>query len=256
MSLSLDEVGVRFGARTAVEPCSVELAPGTLLALVGPNGAGKTSLLKAIAGLVPSSGTISWSGDSLAALDARARARLLAYLPQSPQAHWPLSVRDLVALGRLPHRSYGRRAGPADRAAIDEAMRQTQIQALAERRVHELSGGELARVQLARALAVGAALLLVDEPVTSLDPYPQLQIMGVLASAAERGALVVAVLHDLTLAARFATRMVVMHSGTIVEDGPPERVLRDETVRRYYRVEPYLAVVERVPLVVPWRMLD
>jgi iron complex transport system ATP-binding protein len=255
MTLAFDALAVRFGARTAVAPCSAELEPGCLVALAGPNGAGKSSLLRAIAGLVPTSGTIAWAGQSLAALPGRARARLVAYLPQAPQAHWPVSVRDLVALGRLPHQAYGRAPDAGDRSAVHEAMRQTQVEALAERRVDELSGGERARVQLARALAVEAEVLLVDEPVTSLDPYHQLQIMSVLAAAAARGALVVTVLHDLTLAARFAGRVILMHEGSIVADGAPRQVLREETIRRYYRVAPYLAEVERTPLVVPWSRL-
>lgn len=256
MTLAFEELAVHFGARAAVAPCSIALEPGCLVALAGPNGAGKSSLLKAIAGLVPASGAIAWSGQPLAALPGRERARLVAYLPQAPQAHWPVRVRDLVALGRLPHRPYGRAPNGEDQSAVREAMRQTQIEALAERRVDELSGGERARVQLARALAVGAEVLLVDEPVTSLDPYHQLQIMSVLAAAAGHGALVVTVLHDLTLAARFAARVILMHEGSIVADGAPREVLREETVRRYYRVAPYLAEVERTPLVVPWQRLD
>jgi iron complex transport system ATP-binding protein len=167
-----------------------------------------------------------------------------------------MQARALVALGRLPHRTFGAALRPEDRAAIEAAMRQTGVTALAERAVDELSGGELARVQLARALAVQAPILLVDEPVAALDPYHQLEIMRLLTEYVARDALVVSVLHDLTLAARFAHRVIVMHEGEIVADGAPEQVLSAETLRRYYRVEPFLSQVAGQPLVVPWRTLQ
>ena len=255
MSLRCDALSVRYRDRVAVRPSSLTLARGSLVALVGPNGAGKSSLLKAIAGLVPCTGVVERDGRALDS-SPRERARTIAYLPQSPAAHWPLKVRDLVALGRLPHRAFGAAPSPEDDAAIEGVMRQTDVTPLAERAVDELSGGERARVQLARALAVQAPILLVDEPVAALDPYHQLEIMRVLTDYAARGALVIAVLHDLTLAARFAHRVVVMHDGEVVADGQPEQVLSADTLRRYYRVEPFLSHVEGQPLVVPWRTLQ
>jgi iron complex transport system ATP-binding protein len=255
MSLRCDALSVRYRDRVAVRPSSIALAGGSVVALVGPNGAGKSSLLKAIAGLVPCTGTVR-VGEQALGSSARARARTIAYLPQSPAAHWPMNVGDLVALGRLPHRAFGAAPRPEDTAAIRSAMRQTGVTALAERAVDELSGGELSRVQLARALAVQAPVLLVDEPVAALDPYHQLEIMHVLTDYAARDALVLTVLHDLTLAARFAHRIIVMHEGEVVADGRPEQVLSADTLRRYYRVEPYLSEVAGQPLVVPWRTLQ
>jgi iron complex transport system ATP-binding protein len=255
MSLQCDALTVRYRDRVAVRPSSIVLARGAVVALVGPNGAGKSSLLKAIAGLVPCTGTVR-SGEQALGSNPRARARTIAYLPQSPAAHWPIKVRDLVALGRLPHRAFGAARSPEDRDAIETAMHETGVTALAERAVDELSGGERSRVQLARALAVRAPILLVDEPVAALDPYHQLEIMRVLTDYANRDALVVAVLHDLTLAARFAHRVIVMHEGGIVADGRPAQVLSADTLRRYYRVEPFLSHVEGQPLVLPWRTLQ
>jgi iron complex transport system ATP-binding protein len=255
MSLHCDALAVSYRDRVAVRPSSFALARGTLVALVGPNGAGKSSVLKAIAGVVPCTGTIR-SGEQTLNSSPRARARTIAYLPQSPAAHWPVKARDLVALGRLPHRAFGAALRSEDRAAIEAAMTQTGVTALAERAVDELSGGELARVQLARALAVQAPILLVDEPVAALDPYHQLEIMHLLADYAARDALVVTVLHDLTLAARFAHRIIVMNEGEVVADGRPEQVLSADTLRRYYRVEPFLSRVAGQPLVVPWRTLQ
>jgi iron complex transport system ATP-binding protein len=255
MSLYCDALAVSYRDRVAVRPRSFALARGTVVALVGPNGAGKSSVLKAIAGVVPCSGTVR-SGEHTLHSSSRVRARTIAYLPQSPAAHWPMRARDLVALGRLPHRAFGAALRAEDRAAIEAAMRQTGVSTLAERAVDELSGGELARVQLARALAVQAPILLVDEPVAALDPYHQLEIMHLLADYAARDALVVAVLHDLTLAARFAHRVIVMNEGEVVADGSPEQVLSADTLRRYYRVEPFLSHVAGQPLVVPWRTLQ
>jgi iron complex transport system ATP-binding protein len=167
-----------------------------------------------------------------------------------------MKVRDLVGLGRLPHRALGQLRTAEDAAAVAWAMRQTDAEILADRSVDELSGGERSRVQLARALAVRAPILLVDEPVASLDPYHQLKIMYVLAEHAARDGLVIAVMHDLTLAARFASRMILMHEGAIVEDGSAQHVLRDETLQRYYRVHSFVLENEGQPLIVPWRTLD
>ena len=274
MTLVALDVAVSYGPRVALKPLSVELARGELVALVGPNGAGKTSLLKALAGLLPHSGTVTWSGAAIASLAPRARARAIAYLPQTPALHWPLLARELVALGRLPHRAYGAAPSDADRAAIAWALEQVETADLAERSVDRLSTGERARVLLARALAVCAPVLLVDEPIAMLDPYHQLQVMAILRAYADgsaatddadapgrdsrepRGALVVAVLHDLSLAARFCTRVLLLDGGEVVDDGRPERVLNARALERHYRVEPVVTTHEGEPLILPWRRLQ
>jgi iron complex transport system ATP-binding protein len=259
MTLAVEGVEVRYGSRIAVEATSLALSPGELVALVGPNGAGKSSLLKALAGLVRRTGRVAWNGQDLEPLHASTRARTVAYLPQAPSAHWPLRARELVGLGRLPHRALGQAESAADRAAVDAAMQQTEITAFAERNVDELSVGERSRVLLARALAVRAPVLLVDEPIVSLDPYHQLQIMALLqayARGADGDRLVVAVLHDLALAARFCSRVVLLHGGKIVADGASASVLNADTLRRYYRVAAYIGQHEGESLIVPWRRTD
>jgi iron complex transport system ATP-binding protein len=269
MTLTMREVDVRYGARIALRPTSLELAPGELVALVGPNGAGKSSLLKALAGVLPHGGSVMWQGTPLEKLDARHRARSLAYLPQAPTFHWPMQTRDLVALGRLPHRAYGAAPSDEDRLAVEWALEETETTALGERGIDRLSVGERARVLLARALAVRAPVLLVDEPIAMLDPYHQLQIMSVLRAyargsaeirpiggPARSGALVIAVLHDLALAARFCSRVLLMDGGAVVDDGVPERTLSAAAVRRHYRVEPLITSHAGEPLIVPWRRLD
>jgi iron complex transport system ATP-binding protein len=260
VTLRIERLAVRYGARLAVTPTSFTMARGELVALVGPNGAGKTSLLKAIAGLFPRAGGATWDGRDFATLDARERARTVAYLPQSAAVHWPLKARDLVGLGRLPHRAVGQAETSADREAIDAAMRSTEVVEFGERAVDELSAGERSRVLLARALAVRAPALLVDEPIAALDPYHQLQIMAVLQSYARPPAavpaLVVAVLHDVELAARFCSRVLLMHEGSVVADGTAADVLNAEALRRYYRVTAYVGDYEGERLIVPWRRVD
>lgn len=257
MTLACRDLEVRYGDHVALQPTTLELSAGEFVALVGPNGAGKSSLLKALAGLAVHAGTVTWQGAALASLPKRERARSVAFLPQAPTFHWPLLVRDLVALGRLPHRSYGAAPSSADDAAVDWALQQTATTAFAARTVDRLSVGERSRVLLARALAVRAPVLLVDEPTAMLDPLHQLEIMTMLRAYA-RGtgadpALVVAVLHDLTLAARFCNRVLLLDTGTIVADGIPAEALTAETVRRHYGVEPLIASHEGEPLIVPWR---
>jgi iron complex transport system ATP-binding protein len=253
MTLTVENLEVRYGTRSALRDLTLELAAGQLVAMIGPNGAGKSSLLKAVAGLIPSSGNVGWHNRPLQSLGTRERASTISYLPQGAVSHWPLPARELVALGRLPHTSFGSGVTDTDAHAVATAMRRADIEALAERRVDELSGGERARVHLARALAVGAPVLLVDEPVASLDPYHQLGIMSVLQAYAAEGALVVAVMHDIGLAARFAARLVFLEDGRVVAAGSPERVLDSASIRRHYRVEPYLGRHEGQLVVAPWR---
>jgi iron complex transport system ATP-binding protein len=259
MTLAALNVEVRYEARAAVRPTTFALELGSVVALVGPNGAGKSTLLRALASLVAHRGTVAWKGAVLARLDGRTRARTVAYLPQDPPVHWPLTARELVALGRLPHRAYAAQESAADAAAVTAAMQQTDTLAFAARSVSRLSAGERARVLLARALAVEAPVLLADEPIAMLDPYHQLDVMGALRAYA-RGTgkdarLVVVVLHDLGLAARFCDRVLLMDDGALVGDGPPEATLGSAAIRAHYRVEPFIARHDGEPLIVPWRPL-
>ena len=235
-ALAARDLRVAYEGALRLSVPEIEFAPRGLVGLIGANGAGKTTLLRALAGLVPAMGEIRLRDTPLERLPAGERARTLAYLPQNATAHWPLSVRQLVALGRLPHRPALGPLGGADQDAIDWAMAAVDVQQLAERAATTLSGGERARVLLARALAVQAPVLLVDEPVASLDPYHQLLIMQVLTDYAANRGLVVSVLHDLTLAARFCARVVLIHEGTIAADGPPQQVLSDAQLASCYQI--------------------
>src|SRR3954468_11501642 len=201
--LAATRIQLALGRRPVLRGIDVAVGPGELIGLIGANGAGKSTLLRVLAGLRwPDQGEVRLDGTPLDRLGPARGAPLRAYLPQDAVAHWPLASIDVVRLGRLPH---GNRAG--NDAAVARAMGRTGASEFAARRIDALSAGERMRVLLARALAVEAPVLLADEPVAGLDPHQQLQIMQVLRELAGEGAAVVAVLHDLTLAARFCTRL-------------------------------------------------
>jgi len=247
---------VRFGQRAALAGVDCALAPGAFVGLVGPNGAGKTTLLKVLAGLLRAdAGETRYDGVSAAELGRAALARRVAYLAQSGLSHWPLSVAHVVALGRLPHQRPFSPPSAADRAAVEAALAAAEVAELRDRPIGTLSGGERARALLARALAVEADMLLADEPVASLDPLHQLRAMALLRAAARKGAGVVAVLHDLTLATRFCDRLIVLAEGRVVADGPPS-ALTDAVLAEAYGVTAVRGERDGEPFVVPWRAAE
>ena len=235
--LKAEGLSVRLGGRTIIDNVSVTLAANELVALVGPNGAGKTTLLKALAGLLPAFGTVEIEGEPAAKLKAREKARRIAYLPQGHDFSWPLPAGEIVALGRYPHADPFSPVSDTDRAAVAHALDVTGTKDFANRIVTTLSGGERARVALARVLATEAKLLLADEPTMSLDPRHQFVVMDVLRHAALRGGAVLAVIHDLALAARYADRVLILEKGRIVADEKPEVALNPERIANIFGVE-------------------
>jgi iron complex transport system ATP-binding protein len=222
-------LNVSLGGTRVLHSVAVDLPPGTWCAIVGPNGAGKSTLLRALAGLVePDTGDVHLLERPLHAWSPRERAQRLAWLAQqASEAAAELTVRDVVALGRLPHLGLLGTPGPVDEAAVQQAMALTECAAWAERALGELSGGERQRALLARALAVQAPLLLLDEPTTHLDPPHQVALVRLLQRLAQReGVTVLSVLHDLSLALQ-ADRLLVMADGRVRADGAPQ----DERVR-------------------------
>jgi iron complex transport system ATP-binding protein len=251
--LQAEGVSVRLGGRLVVEQLSLALPRAHLAALIGPNGAGKTTLLRALAGLLPAQGAVHVEGRAVAALDLPERARRFAYLPQGQAVHWPLPVRDVVALGRYPHGATDpSRLGTDDSAIVERAMAETDVTAFADRPVTELSGGERSRVLLARALAVAAPVILADEPTASLDPRHQIDVMQNLRATADNGVLVIVVTHDLGLAARFADHVLVLHQGRLASQGAPAEALSEQVMADVFRISAYRAEYQREAVIVPW----
>jgi iron complex transport system ATP-binding protein len=283
--LELRGVEVRVGTTPLLRGVSLAVAPGELVALVGPNGAGKSTLLRVLSGeITPRRGEVRWAGAPLASMDPRLLARRRSVLGQRSAVDFPIEAAEVVALGRAPH---GEPAA-ATRKIVAASMERTATGHLAERLAPTLSGGELQRVQAARVLGQiargegtpgqiarvegtpgqiararaeaqpeGGRALLLDEPVSALDPCHQHQLLQLAAEEARGGVAVVCVLHDLNLVARYATRVVALDRGSVVADGPPAEVLRPPLLARLFRIEaevlslpdtPWPFIVTRGPL--------
>lgn len=225
--IRLETVSARLGRRLVLEAVSLQADKGELIGLIGPNGAGKSSLLRVMAGLLmPDSGDVRIGGELISDIAYRARATQLAYLPQARPVAWSIMAEDLVALGRfaLGAGSYAQ-CGEADRLAVDAALMKAGASAYKGRHVHELSGGEKARLHLARVLASPASVILLDEPLAALDIKQQLDVMAVLQSECQIGRTVIVALHDLSLAQRMCDRLIVLKHGKVIIDDAPTAAL-------------------------------
>ena len=240
--LEADGVTVEARTRAILRDVSLSLEAGERVALVGPNGAGKSTLLRVLAGtLRPAAGRVTLGGTPIAELERSEVARRLAVVPQQTALPFAMRVEEVVALGRLPHEALMRGMRPADRAAIASAIERVGVGHLMGRDARELSLGERQLVLLAMAVAQDAPVLLLDEPTVHLDLRHQVEAMELLRDLNERdGTAMVAVLHDLGLAAHFFPRLVLIEHGRIVADGTPPAVLTDERIREVFGVEPAL----------------
>lgn len=236
--LETRELSLAYDRSPIVERLSLTLPPGAVTALLGRNGSGKSTLLRGLSRLLaPAAGVALLDGQAVHLLPTRSVAQRLGLLPQGPEAPPGMTVRQLVALGRHPHRRWHGLPGPGDAAIIDEAIGLTGLGALAERAVDTLSGGQRQRAWIALAVAQQTEALLLDEPTTFLDPAHQLEVLSLVRRLhAERGLTVVMVLHDLNLAARFADHLVVLDAGRVIAEGAPGEVLTVEFLRRAYGV--------------------
>jgi iron complex transport system ATP-binding protein len=234
--ISLHDLHIHLQKTPIIDGVDAHMSSDEMVGIIGPNGAGKSTLMRAIAGLLPYHGDIRIDDVPLSQMSTSQRAKAIAYLPQGQTLHWPLSVERLVGLGRLPHLGPLSQMSPADQSIIDRAMERADVTGFADRDATELSGGERARVLLARALAVEAPILLVDEPLANLDPGHQIDVMHVLKNEASCGNLVLAVLHDLPLAARYCDRLLLLKDGQLIADGTPQEVLTRDHLRQAYGV--------------------
>ena len=240
MSTSLHMAGlsVSLGGNSILKDVSFSLKRGEIVGLLGPNGAGKSTAIKSVLGLVErASGTVKAGEADVSAMEPRIRAKKLAYVPQGAPVHWPLTAERTVALGRVPHLTPWQTLGAVDNTAIESAMLKTDCWNFRDRLVTTLSGGERARVLLARALAVGADFILADEPIAALDPMHQLQVMDILKAEAASGAGVLVVMHDLGLAMRTCDRLVLLHESKVLATGTPAEVLTDQNLKAAFGVE-------------------
>jgi iron complex transport system ATP-binding protein len=238
MDLSVTDLSVSLGRRRVLDSISAQFGPGRVTAILGANGSGKSTLIRTMAGLLdPDRGHVRLGTRYLNRIPPRERAQLLGYLPQDASVHWNIGVRELVALGRLPHRSPFAGPSEADVMAIGAALGATGTMHLADRDTHALSGGERARVLLARVLAGEPQWLLADEPLASLDPVHQLGLLDQLRALAAGGMGVVIVLHDLIQAARAADDVLLLKEGEVVAFGPAREALAHQPLRDAFGVE-------------------
>jgi iron complex transport system ATP-binding protein len=236
--LEVTDVTVKRTGRPIVSDVTWRGVAGEFVAVIGPNGAGKSTLLSAMAGLLqPDSGQVRLNGQDIRTLRRQTLARCRSYLPQNPRSDWPLPVHRLVALGLTPVLPTFGGLSQGDQQKVDQVLSQCDLMKHREQPVTTLSGGELARVMLARALVSDPDLLIVDEPIAGLDPRHALDSINRLRQHAQTGKLVIAALHDLTLAARYATRIVVMRDGRIYADGTPDSVLNPEQLGAVFEIE-------------------
>lgn len=238
MKLQGKNLSLRFNGSDIVKDVSITINAGDFVGLIGPNGAGKTSLLRMLANLQPAdSGTIELNGINLPSINRKQLAQTLGYLEQGAPAHWPLQVRRLVELGRLPYLSpWGQLIGK-DKAIVDNAMAQAEVQHLSERIISTLSGGERLRVLIARMFATEPNIILADEPIAALDPYHQLHTMELFREHCDQGGSAVVVMHDLNMAARFCDRLVLLNEGNIICDGDVDSVLTTENLAAVYGIQ-------------------
>ncbi|MGX0904234.1 iron complex transport system ATP-binding protein [Roseovarius sp. MBR-79] len=248
--LSLRNLGVTLRGRAILAGVTLDVGPGEFIGLIGPNGAGKTTLMRAALGLLPHEGT-----SSLAALPPEARGQHAAWMPQARDIAWPVTVETLVALGRTPHLAGWQGMTAHDRAHVGRALATMGLEGLRHRTATRLSGGEQAMALIARALAQDTPLLMADEPIAGLDPANQIATMAVFAGLARQGRAVLASLHDLGLAARHCTRLILLGAGGVAADGPPETVLTPQNLARIFHVTAHYATTPQGPVFQPLEVI-
>ncbi len=235
--LAADDLHVALSGQPILSEISFSVEAGTWVGLVGPNGSGKTTLLRAIGGALPYRGRLTLDGRAVAEWSPRALARRMAFVRQSPALAFDFSVEELVRLGRAPHKGWLQPYAARDRALVQGALARVDLGGFAERSVLSLSGGEMQRAFLAQALVQEADVLLLDEPTAHLDVHYQFAFMEQIRALVDEGHTVLAVFHDLELAARYAHRLLVLSGGRLAADGPPADVLTAARIADVFRMD-------------------
>ncbi len=257
-AVEVSHLTVRAGSKELVANVTLHVETGTWLTVVGPNGAGKTSLVETIAGLRRvSAGSIAISGQPLASLSERERARLVALVPQRPSIPNGMNVKDYVALGRTAYHGLLRAPSAGDRAIVDTVLERMSLQEFRDRDVVTLSGGERQRMVLARALAQSTMVIVLDEPTTGLDLRHQMDLLELLRQEVNAcGLTIVATLHDLTLAGQFADRLVLLDRGEVILDGAAHDIIRREELSRCYQMDLRVIEIDGSDVIVPVRSVQ
>ncbi len=239
LRVDVEGLGLRYGQTDVLAGVELHIEPGERLCLVGPNGAGKSSLLRCLTGLAePTSGTVVLDGEPLAGIERSAIARAISVVPSQVDLPFSMHVEEVVRLGRIPHENPFTGAAASDRAAVETAITRVGIDRLRGRDVQQLSMGERQLVLIAMAVAQGGRLIVLDEPTVHLDLRHQVEVLSLLERLTDDGLTVLAVLHDLPLAAHFFPRLVLLDEGRLVADGAPAEVLSPERIRDVYEVDP------------------
>lgn len=248
--LNVDNLSVTLRDRNVLQGVSFDVDPGECIGLLGPNGAGKTTLMRAILSLIPHEGR-----SSMADMSPTERAKTAAWMPQAREIAWPVTVETLVMLGRIPHMSSGQQPRQEDHSKVSDALSAMDLDEFHTRTATRLSGGEQARVLIARALAQDTPLIVADEPIAGLDPAHQIATMETFAGLAQAGRSVIVSLHDLGLAARHCTRLILLSDGKIVADGPPAGVLTLDRMADVFGIRAFYQDTEDGPIFQPLEVI-
>ncbi len=249
--LYIDRMSVALRDRQVLRNVSLKVETGECIGLLGPNGAGKTTLMRAALGLIPLEGE-----SSIASMNPADRARVVAWMPQTREIAWPVTVERLVELGRIPHISNGQRPTTKDHEKVNAALTAMDLDEFRNRAATRLSGGEQVRVLIARVLAQDTPLILADEPVAGLDPAHQISTMQAFSGLARSGRSIIISLHDLGLAARHCTRLILLSGGNIAADGPPNDVLSLEHIAEVFGIRAFHHNTEDGPIFQPINLIE
>ena len=244
---------VNIGAQPVLQGLDLAIKPGTQVGLIGPNGSGKTTLLRAIGGLLPYSGSLAFQGRQVRDWRPRPMARRLAFVRQSTPISFDFTVREIVLLGRSPHKSFLERDTRTDHSMVERALERVDLAGFAGRSIHSLSGGERRRAFLAQALVQEADLLMLDEPTTHLDVHHQFRFLHLVRGIVETGRTTIVVFHDIELAARFSDILLVLRDGKVAASGKPSEILTPKLMAAVFRMKCRVAPTSQICYIEPLR---